>query len=150
MSIGRGRGRRLARCLALAVLPAAAACGDDPTEPETGPACSATTPLTAIAVGQTLTGALGATDCLLGNGSSADLYGLTVATARSVQIDMTSTTVDAYLLVVDPAGNVLDQDDDDGGGTDARVTLSLPAGTFTVVATSFEPRETGGYTLRVQ
>lgn len=143
--------RRTTGCLALAALASIAACGGDgPTEPEEAVPCAETSAQTTIVAGQTVNAALGATDCLLADGSHADLYRFSLTSARAVQIDMTSSAVDAYLGILDAGGDLLVDDDDGGGGTDARIVATLLAGDYVIVATSYDPGETGGYQLRVQ
>ena len=143
--------RRTTGRLALAALASLAACGGDgPTEPEEAVPCSGTSAQTSIAAGQTVNATLSASDCLLPDGSHADLYRFTLTSARAVQIDMTSGALDAYLGILDADGEPLVADDDGGGWTDARIVSTLPAGSYVIVATSFEPGETGSYQLRVQ
>lgn len=139
---------RLALAAALASL---AACGGDgPTEPEEAVPCSESAARTTIAAGQTINAVLSASDCLLADDSHADLYRFTLTSARAVQIDMTSDEVDAYLGILDADGDLLVDDDDGGGGTDARIATTLAAGSYVIVATSFDPGDTGRYQLRVQ
>ena len=143
--------RRTTGRLALAALASLAACGGDgPTEPEEAVPCSETAAQTSIAAGQTVNAALSASDCLLADDSHADLYRFTLTSARVVQVDLTSSQFDAYLGILDADGELLVDDDDGGGGTDARIVLTLVAGSYVIVATSFEPGETGSYQLRVQ
>ncbi len=98
--------------------------------------------------GSTLSSTLATTDCVLDGGNLAQRWGLTLAQAGQVRIDMTSTALDAYLVVQDAAtGTVLFEDDDSGGGTNARVVASLPAGQYVVTATSYDPGETGAYQI---
>jgi hypothetical protein len=144
-------GSRTARCLALTALGVSIACGGDgPTEPDEPEACSPDTPQTTINVGQTINGGLSDSDCVFSDGSHVDLYRFTLTTARSVQIDMTSTAVDAYLVLFDVAGGSIAEDDDSAGGSDARIVISLTAGTYVIAANSYDPGETGSYQLRVQ
>jgi len=151
MEIWTTTGSRIARCLTLTALGASIACGGDgPTEPEEPVACSSTTTQTTINVGQTINGGLTGSDCLLGDGTSADLYRLTLTAPRSVQIDMTSTAVDSYLVLFDLAGAGIASDDDGGGAPNARIVISLAAGTYVIAANSFDVGETGAYQLRVQ
>lgn len=69
---------------------------------------------------------------------------------QQVIIEMVSQDIDAYLILLDPNGRELSQDDDGGGGTNARIIVSLPEnGTYTLLANSYGPGEAGLYTLRV-
>ena len=151
MEIWTRTGSRIARCLTLTALGASVACGGDgPTEPEEAVDCSDISTHPIIDLGQTVNGGLTSSDCQLGDGSSADLYRLTLTAPRSVQIDMTSTAVDSYLVLFDVAGSPLDEDDDGGGGSNARIVISLTAGTYVIAANSWSAGETGSYQLRVQ
>jgi S1-C subfamily serine protease len=69
---------------------------------------------------------------------------------QRVIVEMSSTNVDSYLILLSPQGRDLAQDDDGGGGQNARLEFTLPEdGTYTVLANSYGPRETGTYDLRV-
>jgi hypothetical protein len=58
---------------------------------------------------------------------------------------------DAYLLLYDPHGNNLEENNDyPGGGSDSRITLVLDeTGTYTIYANSFEAGQGGAYTLEL-
>jgi S1-C subfamily serine protease len=69
---------------------------------------------------------------------------------QQVMIEMTSSDLDAYLILLDPSGAPVAQDDDSGGGTNSRVIATLPTnGTYTILANSYSAGETGSYNLRV-
>jgi hypothetical protein len=74
-----------------------------------------------------------------------------LSAGRPVTIDLTSTEFDTYLRLEDPAGKKLLEDDDSGGGRNARVAFTPPRdGTYRIVVTSFLPGATGAYTLRIR
>jgi hypothetical protein len=107
-------------------------------------------PLTGtIAVGDSVAGLLGIADCQLPDGEYADAYQLTLATATPVAIRLASSDFDAFLVVRDSVAPVL-ADDDGGGGTDSQIVATLPAGRYTILATSFGPAVTGAYALTVR
>jgi hypothetical protein len=138
--------------LAIGTLAALAACGGDgPTEPERGAPCVVANATATINIGQTVTGSLGTSDCFFPDSSFADVYRLTVPTGQTLRIDMTSTAVDAYLLVFSQAGTPIDDDDDgaNDGSTNARLIRTFAAGTYFVAANSFDKGEVGAYTLSV-
>jgi hypothetical protein len=112
--------------------------------------CTLANATTTITVGQTVAGALSTADCDLGDGSFADIYRLTVTATQGVQIDLATTAFDAYLLLVDASGNLVAEDDNAGGGSNARITRSLAAGTYFIVANSYDPGSTGAYSLSVR
>lgn len=114
-----------------------------------GAACTPTSTVGSLAPGQSVTGTLSTSDCLFPDGTYFDLYRLTVPAARTLQIDLTSSQVDAYLILYSADGTSLASDDDGGGGTNSRITRSLSAGTYLVAANSFGAGEVGSYRLSV-
>lgn len=65
-----------------------------------------------------------------------------------VTVSMVSATFDAYLVLADPAGGVVAEDDDSAGGRDSRIERTLTkSGTYTIWAGSYEGDATGSYTL---
>jgi hypothetical protein len=61
--------------------------------------------------------------------------------------------LDAYLGLMDPADEVIAEDDDSAGGTDAQISIRLPeTGTYIIIATrnGIDAGTTGGsYTLQI-
>ncbi|HMJ08352.1 MAG TPA: FG-GAP-like repeat-containing protein [Pyrinomonadaceae bacterium] len=116
-------------------------------------ACSAT----AITYNQPVNGNLADTDCTVGIGGDpyfTDLYTFNGTAGQQVSITMTSTQFDAYLIFHTPSGTGSVEDDDSGGGTDARIpesgTITLPeTGTYTIETSSANLGETGSYTLNL-
>jgi uncharacterized protein YjdB len=106
-----------------------------------------------LAVPQTVSGTFATTDCALTDGGGParflQRYALTLTGTASIQLDMASSVVDAYLLLQNATtGAVLLENDDAGAGTtNARITANLPAGQYIVNATTFEAGEVGAYTL---
>jgi S1-C subfamily serine protease len=69
---------------------------------------------------------------------------------QQIEIDMTSSEVDPYLILLGPDGQDLAHDDDGGGGSNARLVTALPAdGIYTVLANSYRAGETGHYNIRL-
>ena len=116
-----------------------------------------------IAVGQTVNGALASTDCKLTDDTYADGYGITVATATNVQIDMTAS-FDTYLVLLEllPTGQLVqrafndDIDPDDPNNpndpidTNSRITFTLqPNLQYFILANSFDANVFGNYQLKV-
>ena len=61
---------------------------------------------------------------------------------------MTATGFDALLSLVSPSGELLATDDDGGGDTNARIRFTLPAaGTYTLIASRFDPATGGDYLI---
>jgi hypothetical protein len=104
----------------------------------------------ALAVGQEATGRLDEGDPRSSRyGTLTDTWTLALEPGQRVEIAMRSPLVDPYLVVVDPNGAVIAQDDDGGGGLDAlvRFTASLP-GEHLILASSARYAQ-GEYTLEV-
>jgi hypothetical protein len=100
----------------------------------------------------TTQGTLGFTSCQYRDDTFADVYRVQVGDSGSLDIEMDSDSLDAFLELLDDQGNVIDTDDDGGGGANARLTTSVAAGTYYVVAKPFVAKGyvSGPYTLTVQ
>ncbi|MGP8245257.1 MAG: hypothetical protein ACLQVN_12155 [Bryobacteraceae bacterium] len=106
------------------------------------------TPLASLTPGASVSGTLAISSCQYVDGTFADIYSLTLASATPVDLLLASTDFDAYLVVLDAQGDVVAQDDDSGGGTNAEIVQALPAGTYYVVAKPLAYYySTGNYTL---
>jgi hypothetical protein len=77
--------------------------------------------------------------------SLADYCWLTLTGDRALTIRM-GAGFDSYLYLLSSTGEVL-ASNDNSSGTDASVSLELPAGTYVIEATSTSPGETGNYSL---
>lgn len=93
--------------------------------------------------------ALTTSDPVASDNSYYDLWQFAGTVEQPVTIDMTSTVFDAFLILLDPAGRpVADNDDALAGSTNSRITLKLTAtGTWTVVVNSLAAGKLGAYTL---
>lgn len=116
----------------------------------------ATCGLSPISIGQTVNGALVNTDCrspIYGTNFYADLWYFTAKAGQQVALQLNSTEFDAYLALISPDGDLLDEDDDGGGGLNARIPITngfvtLPQdGTYIIEASSASADELGKYTL---
>jgi serine protease Do len=94
-----------------------------------------------VALGATVSGTIGYNGCQYTGGTFADIYRIRLDGSTTVDLRLTSGDFDAYLYLLDAKGNVVDQDDDSGGNTDARIARLLGAGEYYVVVTPV-----GGYT----
>ena len=99
--------------------------------------CSTLGPL---AVGTTASGTLGIGSCQYIDNTFVDVYQVTLTDTTTIDLELDSAAFDAYLTLLDGKGNLLAQDDDSGGGTNARIVQQLAAGTYYVLAKQF-----GGY-----
>lgn len=111
----------------------------------TAPACSATA--RTLTLGATSSGSLSSNDCKLSDGSYYQKWDLTLTSSTTVQIDLTSTVFDAYLFLFDANGVFLTQDDDGGGGSNSRITRTLPAGRYRIYVNTFNAGEVGNFTI---
>jgi uncharacterized protein YjdB len=106
-----------------------------------------------ITVGQTLQRTFAPGDCSVSDGGGPvrffQRFLLEVTSQQALQLDMTSTAVDAYLILQNAAdGAVLAENDDvEQGNTNARLAGTFAPGTFIVNATTFRTGETGPFQL---
>ena len=102
-----------------------------------------------IRMGQTLSGRLTDTSPLHDDLTPYQAYRFRGERGQRVQVDMKSKDFDAY-LVVRRAGSTIDvvDNDDGGGGTDARVIYTLPAtGDYEIRANSVDNKARGAFTV---
>ncbi|MBI4748442.1 MAG: choice-of-anchor D domain-containing protein [Acidobacteria bacterium] len=102
-----------------------------------------------IAIGQTVNRGLD-TSCYYIDepGRYVDEYRFYASAGTQVTITLSSSVFDAYLFLIDPNFYLLAQDDDSGGGTNSRISYTLPySGTYRIQATSYTSGQTGPYTL---
>ncbi len=85
----------------------------------------------------------------LNDGSYYDSHDLVLEAGESLAIDLISEEFDPFLLLLDPSGNELAQDDDSGDGDDARILLTVPqSGRYQIWVNTYSAGEVGGYVLR--
>ena len=114
---------------------------------QTGGGPCAATP---IGFGQTIGGNLTTSDCPLGDGTYFDVYSFNATAGQRISVSMTSSEFDAYLFLNKPDGTNLYQDDDGGGGSNARIPagtsyVTLPVtGTYMIWANALSPQDTTG------
>lgn len=123
------------------------ACGEGSTEPKDPATC--TVPVGAIAIGQTITGALTTASCKIADGSYADPYTMQVPAITNLTITLGSSAFDVFLFVRDSRGKLVVQDDDSGPETDARIVHTFAAGNYVVYANAYDKDAVGAYTLSV-
>ena len=102
-------------------------------------------------------GQLAPGDGQLGNGSLIDLYEFSLPEAANLQIDLTSTRFDPYLYLAPRLADgqldlarLLENDDGVPGGTNARITATLGAGTWWIGVSSFKAAATGDYEVTIK
>ena len=102
--------------------------------------------------GSPITGRLGrGSNVLPVDNSFFDLYAFEGKAGQRIQIDMRSQQIDSFLILLDPNGNEVAQDDDTGGGSNARIVATLPVnGNYLLMANSYQAGQAGTYSLRAQ
>ncbi len=79
-------------------------------------------------------------------------YSVPMKSGTEYAIQLKSGDFDAYLVVLDPKGKILAQNDDDpaGGTLDSRIDYTPTAdGVYTVIATSLNANESGKYSFEI-
>ena len=106
--------------------------------------------INALAIGQRVEGRLALGDCEFSlDNSYVDVYEITLAAAATIQFDMTSSDLDAYIGLFDGRGVFLAEDDNSGGGQNARLVRDLAAGKYRVWANAISATSTGAYAFVV-
>ena len=112
-----------------------------PTPTPTGPA---PTPAT----GDSVQGALAQGDGQLNSGEFRDAFTRSFTAGEPVSIRLESSQFDPYLIVTTPSGRQMDNDDLTPSTRNAGVDIpSAENGDYRILVTSYEPGETGNYTL---
>ena len=109
--------------------------------------------LAAPAAAQTYRGALGSGDDQIESGEYVDWYEVEAQVGETLVIEMASTSnLDPYLMLLGPGGVQRDNDDvSEGDVRHSYIEHTVTGdGTFQVGATSYQPGETGSYTLTIQ
>ncbi len=103
-----------------------------------------------IGYGQAHRGQLDSFDCRLEDGTYVEIYLLEAGKDQEIQIDMWSTDIDSYLAILDESGEFIMEDDDSGGGYNARINTPLPhPGFYLILALSYLP-EIGDYEIALE
>ncbi len=104
-----------------------------------------------IPIGTTVNGTITSSDPTLGDQSHYKLYTFAGTAGQTVQIDMTSSDFDAYLILRDQSGAQIKTDDDSGGGLNARIIQTLGyTGLYQIVANTNRANQYGAFTLQLQ
>ncbi|MFE4105346.1 trypsin-like peptidase domain-containing protein [Almyronema epifaneia] len=108
-------------------------------------------PATIAVNGPVVTGQLDASSHVLPvDNSYFNVYTFEGRAGQPITIEMRSSEIDSFLILVAPDGSTVGQDDDSGGNLDARLSTILPAnGAYLILANSYAPAEAGRYQLRV-
>ena len=112
-----------------------------------------------LSIGSSITGFLanggGCTSSVRGTQYLAARYSFTGMAGQRVALTMSSSSVDSYLLLIGPQGNVIAEDDDSAGNLNARIPSSgllrlSQTGTYIVEATSFAANRGGSFTISLE
>lgn len=83
--------------------------------------------------------------------SPYDEYPIELAAGWQLEVQMSSTSFDAYLWLIGPDGAALVQDDDGGEGTNARINHAVTTtGTYVIRANAHNEAGRGAYHLEVR
>lgn len=86
---------------------------------------------------------------LQSDGSLYDDYTFEGRSGQQITIVLESTEFDTYLILLDPSGNKI-AENDDNQGTNSALTITLPSnGTYTIIANSYDGSGRGRYALIV-
>ena len=103
----------------------------------------------ALTIGQRLSAEIAASDLTLPSGESADLYAFNAQPGHTLAIEMESSALDSYVMVVGPNGELWENDDAEGT-LNSRLEVPVPsAGTYRLVATTYRAGMTGAYDLKI-
>ncbi len=103
-----------------------------------------------LTIGRTTTGSLTSSDGLLGDGEHYDIYLFDANAGEDIEIDLTSSQFDTYIVVESPSGQTFENDDFNGSVERSVVRLTArETGRYRVTVTSYAAQETGEYELIV-
>jgi hypothetical protein len=95
-------------------------------------------------------GRLATGDQRLRSGEFMDTYRFEGRRGQRATVTLTSSEFDPYLMMVQPDGRQIENDDRGDGSLNSQIVQVLPAdGIYEVTVTSYQPGETGGYSLTV-
>jgi hypothetical protein len=94
-------------------------------------------------------GSLAKGDETLRTGEYVDVFEFEGRPGQQLQLDLTSTDFDTYVILKDPAGGQSENDDTDRPGHSAIESSLTESGTYRVLVTSYEVGEEGDYELSI-
>lgn len=101
--------------------------------------------------GSTVNGVLQSGDLLRSDGTYADGYLYSGQAGEQLTVTLRSDQFDTWVVVDDPNSSFRETNDDGDGGTNSRLTVTLPrTATYIIVANSLTKGATGSYSLTVQ
>ena len=100
-----------------------------------------------LACAATVAGALSSADCVSPADTFYDVWDFSGTVGQVVTINLSSNAFDTILILENPAGNFV-ADNDDFQGTNSRLIFTLTSsGTWRIYVSSFFPEESGSYSL---
>ncbi|MFC7379750.1 caspase family protein [Brevundimonas sp. GCM10030266] len=124
------------------------------TSPSTGPVGPrAHASPESIRLGQTINGSLREGDATLNSGEFVDSWTFSGRRGQRLDIRLSSTAFDPYVMITGPGGFSEFNDDDATvqASVNSRLLVTLPSdGDYIIAATSYEPGERGDYRLSVE
>lgn len=143
----------------------AAICGDDDDDDDgTGPSADCIDAFSSllaendvdeddvqgIEVGGSESGSLSSSDVQDSEGYYADIYVVEVDNAGQVDVTLNPSGFDAVLIAFDESmtAPIFSDDPDDPDATE-QISADVEEGCYLIVVTSYEPNETGSYTLSI-
>jgi hypothetical protein len=107
-------------------------------------------PLATLTAG-TVSGTLSYTSCQYIDNTFADVYQVGLSAPAAVDLKLTTSDFDPYLVLLDATGNVVARADDGGGSMSAHIAQNLAAGNYFVLAKPFSGFDSvGNYQLSFQ
>jgi hypothetical protein len=104
-----------------------------------------------IMKGQAVSGQLSLADSRRADNSVYQAWTYMGTRGERIEVDVTSSSFDAFAILEDAPGKVLARDDDSGGGTNARIVFTVPAaGAYRIIASTYRQGSYGQYTLSVR
>ncbi len=85
--------------------------------------------------------------CQYPDDTFADLYKLITPDAGDIDIRLDSSDIDAFIQLLDFKGNAIGEDDNSGGGSNARLVVHVDPGVYFVVVKDFGRYAVGAYKL---
>ena len=104
-----------------------------------------------IAVGHSTGGRLEPGDQQMDTGEYGDVYVFDGNSGARVNIEMTSSDFDTYLVLITPSADQIDNDDYENSSSRSQIDIALrETGRYRIVATSYKGNETGDYQLKLE
>ncbi len=101
-----------------------------------------------LTLGNGATGRLEPGDRQMETGEYGDIYTFEGRSGQSIDIEMTSSDFDTYLMLITPSGDQIENDDFESQTSRSRIDLALrETGRYSIVTTSYKGHETGEYRL---